>query len=150
MLMGYADVLITSTNIIKLNTFKYTNLCVIEYHMSNFRVQYITDEYTEDVEKKCDHCNGLCVCVTKCCNIKLCQFHYRLGEEELGNYMSCCSCQTYVNLDLVSPAGYIITHNNVYCKKHNVLTICEKCEGIYYCTDHINTHQCVEYIEYVK
>lgn len=113
--------------------------------MSHLRVEYIRDEYTQDPEKKCDFCSGVFICILKCCSKKICQFHFRHGEED-GEYMSCESCVTHENIDDVAPnflEGYIRKHNNVYCKDHNILNLCSKCEFIYYCGDHIGNHECI-------
>lgn len=113
--------------------------------MYNYRVEYLKDEYTENIDKKCNSCSGVYICTTRCCNKKLCQFHFRFGVND-GKYMSCDSCIVYENLDTISPLGYVKEHTNVYCKEHNVLTLCNKCETEYYCNDHINNHECTEYI----
>ena len=115
--------------------------------MQNYRIEYISDKYTSDPDKKCDRCNGLYVCVTKCCNKKLCQFCVRHGLQD-ALFMSCESCETSENLDDVVPLGFVIIFNNVYCEEHNILTECKQCESMYYCNDHYNNHECCESIEY--
>ena len=113
------------------------------------RIEYERDKYTSDPDKKCDEniCDCLYVYVTKCCNKKLCQFHARHGIQE-ALYMSCESCETTENLDDVFPLGFISKFNNIFCKEHNILTECKRCKCIYYCSDHIDDHECLESIEY--
>lgn len=113
--------------------------------MSDLRVQYIIDDHTEDIDKKCDFCSGVLICATKCCNKNLCQFHFRFGQEN-GKYMSCELCEINENIDDVTPKGFVKKPICVYCKEHTILTECEKCECIYYCNEHINNHECIKWI----
>ena len=80
-------------------------------------------------------------------NKKLCQFHVSHGIRE-ALFINCESCETSKNLDDVVPLGFVRIFNNVYYEEHNILTECKKCKIIYYCSDHIDNHECYESIEY--
>ena len=97
--------------------------------------EYIKDEFTDNVDEKCNFCQGKYTTKTKCCDVKLCQFHIRRGlEDEL--YLECEDC---IECDIVDDKCRYQEHKEVYCKEHNKDNlIYDDVTQSYYCTNHIS------------
>lgn len=97
--------------------------------------EYIKDEFTENLEEKCNFCPGKYITQTNCCNIKLCQFHTRKGlEDQL--YITCDDC-THSITDIKNNAWYT-KYEKVYCINHNNDNLVyDEILDEYFCHDHI-------------
>ena len=112
----------------------------------NYSVQMTSDEFTDNEEEKCYKCSGKFICVTVCCNKKICEFHRTYGKED-GKIFECEFCienENVVPEGIEGTAGHVQKNGLIYCKKHftDQLKYCQDCK-LYYCEKHFN-----EVIEY--
>lgn len=100
-------------------------------------IQYVKDDVVADIKDKCDLCQFKYVASTKCCNIKLCDWHLRNdGEHADQAYYSCSECETSQMLN----KGYLVIYNTIYCEKHNPMLYCNICAN-HFCNEH--EHHCI-------
>lgn len=109
-----------------------------------YKVEYLCDgKLARSDENKCELCKFESCVSTTCCRKNLCEWHLRNnGEHADQAYYSCESCETTTN---VAENGYMRNYITVYCREHNKLSLCEKCDARY-CGHHLD-HECIEWVE---
>ncbi len=97
--------------------------------------QVILDEYTDNVEEQCYYCKGKSICVTACCNKRICHFHRSRPDE----MYECELCIETKDIEHNGRICYEQKNGLIYCEEHfeNQLLYCEDC-CCYYCQKHFD------------
>lgn len=100
--------------------------------------EIVCDDITSLDNEKCTYCYGKFIAVTKCCNIKLCQFHLRHQlEDEILIECSKCMEDKIEIIPFNGSNAWTRKDGTIYCKNHNndKLVKCLQCD-LYFCKNH--------------
>lgn len=114
-------------------------------HKMQYKVEVGIDEFTDNIAEKCDECRCKFVCVTACCEKKLCQYHRRFYVDE-GYMTECDRCTELEDVMIDNYMAYIRKNGLIYCNIHltDQLIFCSECH-FYYCTKHFDKNANCKY-----